>query len=158
MAPAKAAVAPLAAAKAAAPKAAAPTSAKARKAAAPTPAAPTGQVRLDTMFGMSPTLKITKGGRTQTIVDVNPEMGFPERAPVAPDSNVEAKCDLCGKVVSKGTPANFFVYYEIDDDESKHELSLEEYGQHEVVNSWVLLEAEEAEEADAEAAEMEEAA
>ena len=37
-------------------------------------------------------------------------------------------------------PANFFVYYEIDDDESKHELRLEEYGHQEVVNAWVLLE------------------
>ena len=36
--------------------------------------------------------------------------------------------------------ANFFVYYEIDDDESKHALSMEEYGQEEKTNAWVLLE------------------
>ena len=46
------------------------------------------------------------------------------------------------RTVEKGTPANFFVFYEIDDDESKHELSLEEYGRKDVVNAWVLLEAE----------------
>ena len=28
--------------------------------------------------------------------------------------------------VLKGEPANFFVYYEIDDDESKHNLQLAE--------------------------------
>ena len=39
-------------------------------------------------------------------------------------------------------PANFFVFYEIDDDESKHELSLNEYGHTDVVNAWVLLEVE----------------
>ena len=37
--------------------------------------------------------------------------------------------------------ANFFVYYEIDEDESKHALSLDEYGHQEVTNAWVLLEA-----------------
>ena len=36
----------------------------------------------------------------------------------------------------------FFVYYELDDDESKHALSLYEYGQSEATNAWVLLEAE----------------
>ena len=39
-----------------------------------------------------------------------------------------------------GVPANFFVYYEIDDDESKHTLSLKDYGHEEVLNAWVLLE------------------
>ena len=38
-------------------------------------------------------------------------------------------------------PANFFVYYEIDDDESKHALSLDEYGQKETTSAWVLLRA-----------------
>ena len=38
--------------------------------------------------------------------------------------------------------ANFFVYYELDDDESKHALSLDEYGQSEASNAWVLLEKE----------------
>ena len=38
-------------------------------------------------------------------------------------------------------PANFLVYYEIDDDESKHALSLDEYGQKEATNAWVLLRA-----------------
>ena len=38
--------------------------------------------------------------------------------------------------------ANFFVFYEIDDDESKHALSLDEYrhAEEEAINSWVLLE------------------
>ena len=38
-------------------------------------------------------------------------------------------------------PANFFVFYEVDEDESKHSLLLEEYGQQEQPNAWVLLEA-----------------
>ena len=37
-------------------------------------------------------------------------------------------------------PANFFVFYEIDEDKSKHALSLEELGHQEVTNAWVLLE------------------
>ena len=38
-------------------------------------------------------------------------------------------------------PANFFVYYEIDDDdESKHALALGEHGHQEVPGAWVLLE------------------
>ena len=45
------------------------------------------------------------------------------------------------RIVEKGIPANFFVYYEIDEDESKHALSLDEYGHQEVTNAWVLLEA-----------------
>ena len=44
------------------------------------------------------------------------------------------------KVSDKGEPANFFVYYEIDDDESKHNLQLAEHGHQEVPNAWVLLE------------------
>ena len=32
--------------------------------------------------------------------------------------------------------------YEIDDDESKHTLSLNEYGQTDETNAWVLLQAE----------------
>ena len=37
---------------------------------------------------------------------------------------------------------NFFVFYEIDEDESKHALSLDEYrhAQEEAPNTWVLLE------------------
>ena len=46
------------------------------------------------------------------------------------------------RTVEKGVPANFFVYYEIDDDESKHQLSLDEYGQWDSTNAWVLLQAE----------------
>ena len=42
----------------------------------------------------------------------------------------------CGKF----TGANFFVYYEIDDDESKHALALAEHGHQEKPNAWVLLE------------------
>ena len=45
-------------------------------------------------------------------------------------------------MIEKGVPANFFVYYEIDDDESKHTLSLDEYGQREATNAWVLLQVE----------------
>ena len=45
--------------------------------------------------------------------------------------------------VEKGKPANFFVYYEFDEDESKHALALEErYGRREAAgapNAWVLL-------------------
>ena len=42
--------------------------------------------------------------------------------------------------LEKGKPANFFVYYEFDEDESKHALALEEYGRREAPNAWVLLE------------------
>ena len=46
------------------------------------------------------------------------------------------------RTVEKGVPANFFVFYEVDDDESKHALSLDEYryAQEEATNIWVLLE------------------
>ena len=44
------------------------------------------------------------------------------------------------RTVEKGTPANFFVYYDIDEDESKHALALEEHGYEEKPNAWVLLE------------------
>ena len=44
--------------------------------------------------------------------------------------------------MEKGVPANFFVYYEIDEDESKHLLSLENYGQQEATDAWAILEAE----------------
>jgi hypothetical protein len=44
--------------------------------------------------------------------------------------------------VEKGVPANFFVYYEVDDDDSKHKLDLEDHGHQEVPNAWVLLEEE----------------
>jgi len=37
-------------------------------------------------------------------------------------------------------PANFFVYYEINDDESKHNLDLDMHGHQEVLGAWVLLE------------------
>ena len=43
------------------------------------------------------------------------------------------------RTVEKGKPANFFVYYEFDEDESKHALALEEYGRREAPNAWVLL-------------------
>ena len=49
------------------------------------------------------------------------------------------------RTVEKGMPANFFVYYEIDEDESKHALALDEYGRGEMTNAWTLLEAEAAE-------------
>ena len=32
------------------------------------------------------------------------------------------------RIVERGVPANFFVFYEVDEDESKHSLSLDEYG------------------------------
>ena len=41
--------------------------------------------------------------------------------------------------VEKGKAANFFVYYEFDEDESKHLLALEEYGCRDAPNAWVLL-------------------
>ena len=44
------------------------------------------------------------------------------------------------RTIDKGEPANFFVYYELDDDESKHNLQLAEHGHQEVPNAWVLLE------------------
>ena len=47
------------------------------------------------------------------------------------------------RTVEKGVPANFFVYYEIDEDESKHNLTLDEYGQMAELNAWVLLAQEE---------------
>ena len=46
---------------------------------------------------------------------------------------------VLSRTVEKGVPANFFVYYEIDDEESKHALALEEFGHQEVANAWVLL-------------------
>ena len=45
-----------------------------------------------------------------------------------------------GLTFGEGKPANFFVYYEIDEDESKHALALEEYGRREAPNAWLLLE------------------
>ena len=39
------------------------------------------------------------------------------------------------RTVEQGVPANFFVYYEIDDDECKHALALEEFGLREVANA-----------------------
>ena len=60
-----------------------------------------------------------------------------EVAPVKPTMGAEDFSFL-----AKGVPANFFVYYEIDDDECKHALALEEYGHAEQPNAWVLLEAE----------------
>ena len=41
-----------------------------------------------------------------------------------------------------GVPAIFFVYYEIDENESKHLLSVDNYGQQEATDAWVLLEEE----------------
>ena len=32
------------------------------------------------------------------------------------------------KIVNKGEPANFLVYYPVDDDTSKHNLTLDGYG------------------------------
>ena len=48
----------------------------------------------------------------------------------------------CRRTVEKGVPANFFVYYDIDEDESKHKLSLDEYAHEDEVNAWVMLERE----------------
>ena len=42
----------------------------------------------------------------------------------------------------KISPISDLSYYEIDDDESKHELSLDQYGHQDAVNAWVLLEEE----------------
>ena len=46
------------------------------------------------------------------------------------------------RAVGKGVPANFFAFYEIDGDESKHNLSLDDYScENDVIESgkWVLL-------------------
>ena len=32
------------------------------------------------------------------------------------------------KIITRGEPANFFVYYPVDDDTSKHNLTLDGYG------------------------------
>ena len=48
------------------------------------------------------------------------------------------------RIVREGVPANFFVYYEIDEEEAKHSLELVEHGRQEVPNAWVLLDKEEA--------------
>ena len=47
-----------------------------------------------------------------------------------------------GGIMEKGVPANSFVYYEIDENESKHLLSVDNYGQQEATDAWVLLEEE----------------
>ena len=47
-----------------------------------------------------------------------------------------------GRRTIDNVPANFFVYYEVDEDESKHVLSLDDYGHTEVPGAWILLEAE----------------
>ena len=41
------------------------------------------------------------------------------------------------KIITRGEPANFFVYYLVDDDTSKHNLTLDGYG---ADDRWVLLE------------------
>ena len=41
------------------------------------------------------------------------------------------------KIITRGEPANFFVYYPVDDDTSKHNLTLDGYG---ADDRWVLLE------------------
>ena len=64
----------------------------------------------------------------------------PEHMQSRPRSHVCTRSARRAPRVEKGTPANVFVFYEIDDDESKHELSLDEYGRKDVVNAWVLLE------------------
>ena len=39
-----------------------------------------------------------------------------------------------------GCPPTVFVYYDIDDDESKHRLDLDEHDHKEMPNAWVVLE------------------
>ena len=41
------------------------------------------------------------------------------------------------KIITRGEPANFLVYYPVDDDTSKHNLTLDGYG---ADDRWVLLE------------------
>ena len=41
------------------------------------------------------------------------------------------------KIITRGELANFFVYYLVDDDTSKHNLTLDGYG---ADDRWVLLE------------------
>ena len=40
------------------------------------------------------------------------------------------------RIVREGVPANFFVYYEIDEEEAKHSLELVEHGHQEVPHAW----------------------
>ena len=53
-------------------------------------------------------------------------------APRPPPVNTDAR-----KIITRGEPANFFVYYLVDDDTSKHNLTLDGYG---ADDRWVLLE------------------
>ena len=53
-------------------------------------------------------------------------------APRPPPVNTNAR-----KIITRGEPANFFVYYLVDDDTSKHNLTLDGYG---ADDRWVLLE------------------
>ena len=41
------------------------------------------------------------------------------------------------KIITRGEPANFFVYYLVHDETSKHNLTLDGYG---ADDRWVLLE------------------
>ena len=56
----------------------------------------------------------------------------------SPKKGAKGLCVVAGR--GHSVPANFFVFYEIDEDESKHALSLEKLGHQEVANAWVLLE------------------
>ena len=54
------------------------------------------------------------------------------RASIIKAVNTDAR-----KIITRGEPANFFVYYPVDDDTSKHNLTLDGYG---ADDRWVLLE------------------
>ena len=65
---------------------------------------------------------------------VSLDAGSTATAPAVAEASLDKRRKVEGEVV------NFFVHYEIDDNTSKHVLSLDEYGG-ENPSAWVLLEA-----------------
>ena len=59
-----------------------------------------------------------------------------ERGHQAPHSSKAVNTDA-RKIITRGEPANFFVYYLVHDETSKHNLTLDGYG---ADDRWVLLE------------------
>ena len=57
--------------------------------------------------------------------------------PSRPPTHSHPSAQLIGrKTVPGGEKANFFVYYDVDEDEVKHNLSMADYG---AEDRWVLL-------------------
>ena len=61
----------------------------------------------------------------------------PRRVHPCPPGIIKAVNTDARKIITRGEPANFFVYYPVDDDTSKHNLTLDGYG---ADDRWVLLE------------------